>query len=406
MLGRPPWLRILFGFALLLGVTFVWGARPSGAEQSATFSATGVCVNGTPEAAFSVTGVPSHTSLQFTYQHVDLAYPAGTDSVQFQTSGGMTNVLWNISALGGLTGPVNVAVIAPSLVNSQNPYGELTATNLSTQNLIQFSYYSLRLPACVAGPTEPVVASVSTPDGKGYWQVTPDGQVHGFGDAAWAGDMAGTPVPLNRPIVGIASTPDGNGYWLVASDGGVFACGDATFYGSMGAKPLNEPVVGIAPTPDGGGYWLVASDGGVFAFGDAKFQGSTGAIHLNQPVVGMTLDKSTGGYWLVASDGGVFAFGAPFFGSAGNIKLNRPVVAMDSETGVGYRIVASDGGVFTYGQSPFFGSLGSTSLAFPVIGILGSTGDQGYTMVASDGGVFPFGNAVSYGTVSGAVPLP
>ena len=101
----------------------------------------------------------------------------------------------------------------------------------------------MRLPICNPGPTQPITASVSTPDGKGYWQATPDGQVRGFGDAAWAGEMSG--LPLNRPIVGLASTPDGEGYWLVASDGGIFAFGDANFYGSTGAKPLNQPIVGM-----------------------------------------------------------------------------------------------------------------------------------------------------------------
>ena len=154
-----------------------------------------------------------------------------------------------------------MAVAAPSLASSQNPSGEMSPTNLPLKiDLISFQFYEVRLPICNPGPTQPITASVSTPDGKGYWQATPDGQVRGFGDAAWAGEMSG--LPLNRPIVGLASTPDGEGYWLVASDGGIFAFGDANFYGSTGAKPLNQPIVGMVATPDGGGYWLVASDGG------------------------------------------------------------------------------------------------------------------------------------------------
>jgi Bacterial Ig-like domain (group 1)/Invasin, domain 3 len=79
---------------------------------------------------------------------------------------------------------------------------------------------------------------------------------------------------LNEPIVGTVATGDGGGYWLVASDGGIFNYGDAAFYGSTGAIPLNKPVVGMAATPDGRGYWLVASDGGIFNYGDAAFYGS------------------------------------------------------------------------------------------------------------------------------------
>ena len=45
--------------------------------------------------------------------------------------------------------------------------------------------------------------------------------------------------PLNRPVVGMASTTDGHGYWLVASDGGVFTFGNAPFAGSLAGNHLN-----------------------------------------------------------------------------------------------------------------------------------------------------------------------
>ena len=47
----------------------------------------------------------------------------------------------------------------------------------------------------------------------------------------------------------------------MGSDGGVFAFGDARFAGSMAGVRLNAPIEGIAASPNGHGYWTVASDG-------------------------------------------------------------------------------------------------------------------------------------------------
>ncbi len=188
------------------------------------------------------------------------------------------------------------------------------------------------------GPTSSVSAIASTPDGNGYWVVTPQGLVSDYGDATFQGDAGAF---INAPVVGIASTPDGKGYWLVASDGGVFAFGDARFYGSMGGQFLNKPIVGIAPTIDGNGYWIVASDGGIFAFGDATFYGSMGGIPLNQPISGIAATQDGKGYWMVASDGGIFAFGdATFHGSDATATVADPVVAIAAtNTGAGYWVV-------------------------------------------------------------------
>ena len=74
--------------------------------------------------------------------------------------------------------------------------------------------------------------------------VASDGGVFAFGDAGFHGSMGGK--PLNAPVVATASTLNGGGYWEVASDGGIFAFPNASFNGSMGDKPLNAPVVGMA----------------------------------------------------------------------------------------------------------------------------------------------------------------
>jgi hypothetical protein len=240
-------------------------------------------------------------------------------------------------------------------------------------------------------PTAPVIGIAPTPDGKGYWMASADGNVYTFGDAQFFGSMYGH--TLSSPISAIAATPDGLGYWLVGWDGGIFAFGDAQFFGSMGGHQLSEPVVGITPTSDGQGYWEVATDGGIFAFGDARFYGSMGGHSLNKPVVGITAAPGGNGYWEVASDGGLFAFGdAGFYGSTGGMKLDKPVVSMSATpNGQGYWLVASDGGIFAYGNAGFAGSTGGQNLAAPVVSIATPPTGTGYWLVASDGGVFAYG---------------
>jgi ribosomal protein L24E len=133
-------------------------------------------------------------------------------------------------------------------------------------------------------------------------------------------------VRLNGPVLDSVATPTGGGYYMVAADGGIFTFGDARFHGSMGDKPLNAPVRSLVPDPDQTGYWLVASDGGVFTF-LADFRGSMGGTRLNKPVTGMVAFGN--GYLMVASDGGVFNFSdKPFAGSLGSNPPAYPIVAL------------------------------------------------------------------------------
>jgi hypothetical protein len=162
----------------------------------------------------------------------------------------------------------------------------------------------------------------------GLWIFTDRGRAFAFGNVSVIGDLSG--LTLNGPVLDSISTPSGAGYYMVASDGGIFAFGDAAFHGSMGGQPLNAPVHSLVPDPDGAGYWLVASDGGVFAF-DAGFRGSVPGVlgpgqTLNKPIVGMVPNGD--GYLMVASDGGVFNFSnQPFLGSLGDHPPTSPVVA-------------------------------------------------------------------------------
>jgi hypothetical protein len=259
----------------------------------------------------------------------------------------------------------------------------------------QPSVPSSRLTSRVRGAgVNAVVAAAPTPDGEGFWEVSPQGVVTTQGDAAWFGDLSG--VALSAPIVSIAATDDGGGYWLLGADGGVFSFGDAQFFGSTGGSHLNSPALQIVSTPDSGGYWFVAGDGGVFTFGDAGFFGSTGNIVLNQPVVGMSATGDGQGYWLVARDGGIFNFGdAGFFGSTGNIVLNQPVVGM-SATGddSGYWLVAADGGLFNFGDATFLGSAVGDD-AGPFVSMVATGDGGGYWIINGDGNIYAFGDATA-----------
>ena len=74
-----------------------------------------------------------------------------------------------------------------------------------------------------------MIASTST--GKGYWTVTRDGAVGGFGDAQYEGGaFSPDVVPAGATIVGIAGCGT-DGYWLKGSDGSIYAFGAAQYHG-------------------------------------------------------------------------------------------------------------------------------------------------------------------------------
>ena len=124
-------------------------------------------------------------------------------------------------------------------------------------------------------------ASLSaTPGGQGYWIFTNRGRTIAFGDAPFLGDVSD--VKLNGPVLGSVATPSGKGYYMVASDGGIFAF-DAPFRGSMGDQKLNKPVVGMVRYGDG--YLMVGADGGIFNFSNLPFSGSLGDKPPASPVL-------------------------------------------------------------------------------------------------------------------------
>ncbi len=232
-------------------------------------------------------------------------------------------------------------------------------------------------------------STAATPEGAGYWTISPIGALVDHGNALSYGSENTT--LLDAPVVAVNSTTSGNGYWEAASDGGVFAFGDASFYGSMADHNLDQPIVGISRTPDNAGYWLVGADGGVFTFGDAGFYGSVSMVHLVGAIVGISSTPDGNGYWLVGSDGGVFTFGdAGFYGSLSPRKLSGPIVGIASTpSGQGYWLVGADGGVFTFGDAGFFGSLGATG-SIPIVGIVGDN-NIGYRLIGASGAAYAYG---------------
>jgi len=207
----------------------------------------------------------------------------------------------------------------------------------------------------------PIVTTVSTPTGKGYWLLGANGTVYPFGDAQSYGSASGFRA------VGMAPTKDGKGYWVVGSNCEIAAFGDASPY--TGPMPPGT-VSAVTPAP-GGGFWYATVSGTVLAVGGAPALSPQVPAHLNAPIVGLAATASGKGLWEVAGDGGIFTAGdAVFYGSTGNLRLNQPVVGMaGSSDGNGYWLVASDGGIFTFGDAGFRGSTGNLRLNAPVIGM-------------------------------------
>jgi hypothetical protein len=114
--------------------------------------------------------------------------------------------------------------------------------------------------------------------GGGHWDCGP-----GFPmDQVVAMAGGGTPAPTDsedKDMI-ICSTPSGKGYIVVKPDGAVFAYGDAAYHGGAnkaGHLSAGDKVTDAAYVTQGSGYWLVAKSGSVFAYGDAPYKGGPNA---------------------------------------------------------------------------------------------------------------------------------
>ncbi len=190
---------------------------------------------------------------------------------------------------------------------------------------------------CVDGPGRLLLdpgesaSSISpTPSGDGYWIFTDRGRAFACGAATSFGDLGD--IALDGPVVDSIATVTGLGYYMVAADGGLFAFGDAVYRGSvpqvLPGVPLAAPVVAISVTDSNGGYRMLAADGGMFNFGDADFHGSIPEVLPGVPLAGSVVGMvaSPRGYLMVATDGGIFNFGeSVFHGSLGDNPPPTPI---------------------------------------------------------------------------------
>jgi lysophospholipase L1-like esterase len=309
----------------LPGVVAAAGARVSlvnagGSVAPAQLLPDGIHPNAT---GYAVIGAAFHQAL------APLIPTGGTTGYWAISSQGDVYPFGSVESFGPAPGAVGAATVDIEATPSGRGYWAL-----DERGNVTAAGDAPRLPGTVSlQPGERAVSMSATPDGGGYWVFTDRGRATPFGTAPPLPDVPDVlgDRPLNGPVLDSVATPSGRGYYMVASDGGIFTFGDARFRGSMGGQPLNAPVQSLAPDPDGLGYWLVASDGGVFAF-DAPFRGSVpGALgpgrRLNAPVVGMV--SYGNGYLMVASDGGIFNFSnRAFAGSLGDKVINAPIVAV------------------------------------------------------------------------------
>ena len=242
--------------------------------------------------------------------------------------------------------------------------------------------------------------------GGGFRLSAANGKVSGSGNAVEYGSLSTSPKA--NPVVGIASTPDGKGYWEVTRDGGVARFGDAGNYNDLPGLHVNvHDIVAIAPTSDGKGYWLIGADGGEFAFGDAGYHGSLPGLHIHvDDIVGMVATPNGKGYILVGRDGGVFVFGGVYHGSLPglHIRVDDIVGILPTGAETGYVLVGSDGGSFVFGTgSGYYGSLpGRKVKVSDIVGIALSPDQHGYWMVGANASVYNFGDSTYFGTPAGA----
>ncbi len=113
-----------------------------------------------------------------------------------------------------------------------------------------------------------VVALANTLRGDGYWALTQDAKVFGFGGVATFGDASGKGVAADLAVTGT-----GKGYWILMADGGIFPFGDAGYASSPRRAGLGGVSRRIVARPQADGYWVLV-DGVVRAFGAAAKFGS------------------------------------------------------------------------------------------------------------------------------------
>ncbi|MDA8392649.1 MAG: protease pro-enzyme activation domain-containing protein [Actinomycetota bacterium] len=341
----------------------------SAASGSSTLSVTGVSVGGSDAASFSVASNGCRSPLQ---PGQSCAIQVGFNPPSAAgTYSGVLTVTSNSSA--GSTAQVSLSgtvAAPPQPPRTTSPASFARGYYVVTARGNTYNYGRTWHGSAASSSHPPIVGMASSPTG-GYWEATSAGNVLNFG-TGWYGSMAGKALPA--PVVAVVSTPDGKGYWLVTAKGNVYNFGDAAWMGSPAAAlaqsgPAASPVVGMGATADGRGYWLVTASGKVFAFGDATWHGNAPADASR--VVGMAPSPNDGGYLLATASGQVMTVGsASWHGSMAGRPLPAPVVGMvATPDGGGYWLVTAKGNVFNFGDAPWVGSAAGQNAGSPVVGL-------------------------------------
>lgn len=226
--------------------------------------------------------------------------------------------------------------------------------------------------------------------GTGYYALTSNGAVHGFGAPAVGPAVAGSPA------VGLATDPDTGGYWLLKANGNVVAY-RAPNRGNLSGK-LTGNVKAVAIAASRGGYLVLTSDGKVHAFG-APYHGQPTGKSTAKPV-GLAVDAATGGYWILNSVGGVWNYDAPWYGSVAG-KGYRVTAIAPSPLG-GYLVLNSAGKVFPF-HATGYGSVAKLGRGVTAVGMAVEPATGGYWILLSNGGVRQF-HASWLGSLAGKIP--
>jgi len=162
--------------------------------------------------------------------------------------------------------------------------------------------------------TAPVTGIAATPLGNGYWLLSSDGHVYGFGAARVEGMPGGALAPFDA----IAARPAGGYVVTAANDAAVYQYPGGTLAAAGPGYQTTGSMVATAVTPSGNGTWQAEPTGNVITTGDAPYLGTVPANEqvVSAPVAGIAATPTGQGYWLVGSDGNVYNFGnAGYFGS-------------------------------------------------------------------------------------------
>lgn len=268
-----------------------------------------------------------------------------------------------------------------------------------------------------------------TTTGDGYWLLTPNGYVAGYGDARFSQfdyQPAGY-LPGGWRTIGIVARPRSTtGYWVLADSGAVYSYGGAPYFGGAnGQFPAGAgwKAVGMAPTTTGNGYWIVADSGAVYTFGDAGYEGgANGLIPAGEKAVSITPRPDGNGYWILANKGAVYGLPthSTWFGNAPIPGPDLPAVGLQSTpTGDGYTILSRKGGIYNFGKSDFHGAANTPKdlNGNPAAGFASAPNNSGYWVMQdwvgpNGGAMFTYGPVGYFGggnvppSVSGTAAQP